>query len=222
MPGAVTQSEKRKAEYLIGYLEEPGDDRAKDAAGRAASGAGHHEKRRILECLKKNMSLRDSSRPGGPCYYDDELLAKAEAMLLADTTGMMTGEELHRQCKETGILWPKSDKDQFIMRLKEYVTQHGHKLNTSSRANTFFLAKSDMKDRVKFSTKMLPTVQRSLHSLVFVDETTIEESSHPKGKHACHALHETHHSTLQFGGCLPFHAHLHPHLATELHCIHAS
>lgn len=60
MAGAVTRNEKRRAQYFIGYLEDPGDDHEKDAAGRAASGLGPHAKERLLDCLKRNESLRDS------------------------------------------------------------------------------------------------------------------------------------------------------------------
>lgn len=113
MPGGVTLSEEKMAEYLIGYLEEPCDDRAIDAAWRAASRTGHHEKQRILDCLKTNHSLRDSSRTGPTCYYTDEIMQQAESMLLDDTTGMLTGEQLYTQCVEASILRAKSDKDHY-------------------------------------------------------------------------------------------------------------
>jgi hypothetical protein len=212
MVGAVTENEKKRAAFVLGYMQTQGDERAKCAAGRAASGAGYHEKQRIMDCLEKNQSLRDSSRPGPIRYYDDDILQQAEDMLLDDATGMLTGQELYRKCREAGILRDKSDKDFFLEKLKEYVAQHGHKLNTSSRASTFFLAKSDIKDRVKFCREMLATMQQQLHSLVFVDETTIEESSHPKGKHAWHGHHEKQDSIMQLGGCLLFHANLIPYL----------
>lgn len=104
---------------------------------------------------------------------------------MGDTTGMLTATLLNQQCIKASILRPTSDCDLFMERLKEYVAQHGHKLNTSSTANTFFLAKKDIKDRLAFCKENLPMVEHSLHSLLFVDETTIEESAHPKGQHGC-------------------------------------
>ena len=87
------QSETQKVDYVIGYLEAWCDDRANDAAGLATPAAGYHQKQRALNCLIRNHSPRDSSRLGAPRYYGDEILEKAETMLLDDTMGMLTGEE---------------------------------------------------------------------------------------------------------------------------------
>jgi hypothetical protein len=131
----------------------------------------------------KNCSLEDSPRVGAGKKYTDGILEQCLTTLINDTTGLMTGVLLHSLCIANGILWEGSDIKQFLSTLKAYVHQLGHKLNTHSGASTFFLASSDFMMRVKFAKEVMNDAEdpECLKYCIFVDETTVEESPHPKG-----------------------------------------
>jgi hypothetical protein len=83
-----------------------------------------------------------------------------------------------------GALHPTLDVAVFLKRLREYISRRGHRLITNSVKTTFFISLTDKAERLKYANDILEQLkkERSLESLIFVDEVTYEPSPHPKGK----------------------------------------
>lgn len=173
-----TESLKKRVQYVITFMQT-----GSKAKALKASGLGRNAHERIIKLLVNNCSLEDSPRTGAGKRYTEGILQQCLTVLIEDTTGLMTGVLLHSMCLANGVLWKGSDIKHFLLSLKAYVHKLGHKLNTRSESSTFFLASSDFKLRVDFAKELIEDSNNPdcLRYWIFVDETTVEESPHPKG-----------------------------------------
>lgn len=126
----------------------------------------------------------DSERPGRPTVYSADVMEAAYVMLINNEEGHLNGKQLQQKLVSGGILHSSSDVAVFLQHLRQYVKGQGRRLITNSVKTTFFITMTDMAERVKYACAMLVRLRTStcLDSLFFVDEVTLEESPHPKGK----------------------------------------
>lgn len=176
----ISTSQKKRATFLWVLLE---TGNVKQAA--ATSGLGEHAKRRIQTMLKERGSIECAPHPGHPLIYTDEVMEEAVQMLVDWENGFPTGQQLIKKMVSQGLVPLDSDVDRFLSHLHAYARHLGHMLVVNSTKSTFFLRIDDVVDRVKYAHAMKEVLQTqdALDMLIFVDETTEEESPHPqKGK----------------------------------------
>jgi transposase len=170
-------NERNRAVYLLVFLQT-----ASDAMARKVSGLGQHAQSRLIQMLMERGSILDAPRSGRPREWTEDKLAKALDILKEEDRVFLTGRALLQIMVDKGYTEPSADVDHFMRRFREYVKSLGHKLTVNSTRTIFFLAVGDVIKRVKYASSMQVQLQHSpLEMVIFADETTLEESPHPKG-----------------------------------------
>ena len=172
------KSERRRAVYVLVFMQT-----MSASAAEMASGLGRCEHARIVEMLRARGSLADAPRSGRPVELNEKVMEKAYDMLADNKEGFLTGHVLLEKLKRQGVVQRSADVDKFMHHLREHVESKGHKLIVNSTKTIFFITLKDVVKRVKFASSLLAELQQvPLDMLIFSDETTLEESPHPKGK----------------------------------------
>lgn len=175
----LTESEHRRVVYLLSVLQT-----ADDAHAREVSGLGPHARQRITHMLATRGSVHDAPRSGRPTIYTDKVMGKAVKVLVENDEGFLNGHELLLKLKDMGVLAVHADIDNFLNHLHNYVKSLGYKVTVNNTKTIFFLSAADIVKRVKFAAELLPELgPEALDMVIFIDETTLEESPHPKGAH---------------------------------------
>ena len=172
------ESERRRVVYVLVFMQTKSE-----SAAKMASGLGKSAHARIVEMLRARGSLADAPRSGRAVEFTGAVMDKAYNMLAEDTEGFLTGHVLLEKLKRQGVIQSSADVDKFMYHLREYVESKGHKLIVNSTKTIFFITLKDVVKRVKFASSLLAELQQvPLAMLIFSDETTLEESPHPKGR----------------------------------------
>lgn len=179
------ETERRRAVYVLVFMQ------TKSAtAAQKASGLGKSEHARIVEMLRARGSLADAPRSGRPVEFTEEVMDKAYNMLAENSEGSLSGQALLEKLKNQRVVNSFADVDGFMHHLREHVESKGHKLIVNSTKTIFFITLKDVVERVKFASSLLAELQHlPLDMLIFSDETTLEESPHPKGRSWLQTMH---------------------------------
>jgi hypothetical protein len=173
-----TDNERKRATFLLVFLQTRSESLAEKT-----SGASRMELGRIIESLKKHGDIRELPRSGRPPIYSEAVNAAAYRALVEWEEGYPTGPTLMAKLVDDGVIKKAVDVDIMLQHLKQYVKGLGHILIVDSTKTTFFLTAGDVVVRVKFAHKMIAALQgRTVDMIIYVDETTLEESPHPKGE----------------------------------------
>lgn len=131
----------------------------------------------------------DSPRSGRPAVYTADMMEAAYDVLVNNEGSLLTGKQLQQKLVQEGLLHPNSDSGAFMSHLRQYIESQGHRLITNSTQTTFFLARSDVSARQAFVNTMMEELRStSLESIIWADETILEECPHPKGTSCRHAV----------------------------------
>ena len=88
-------------------------------------------------------------------------------------------DEVQQSCLGVGTGCVK----RFREALREFVEGKGYHINMASTTTTFYLSPQDKIERLAYANSMLQRLKRvPLRSIIFCDETSVEELSHPKGE----------------------------------------
>lgn len=183
--GSSTQEQRRVA-YVVAFFQT-----CSQAVARRVSGLGKHAHSRIIAMLVATGGLKGAERTGRPRTFPAVVLEAACCMLVENPFKFMTGKQLLSRLKEEGYVDQGASDRTFVPRLREYVLKQGHKLITNSTKTIFYITVNDAKAREQYARDMLEELQLEgrLRMMIFVDETQLEESPHPKGKMVCTTLH---------------------------------
>ena len=97
--------------------------------------------------------------------------------------GFPTGTLLVAKLVDMGVLQHVVDDGLLLQHLKRHVRKTGHILIVDSTKTVFFITAGDVVERVKFAHKMVVDLESQEEGMIiFVGETTLEESPHPKGE----------------------------------------
>lgn len=173
------KNEIKRGKFLAGLTASKGLNPIHN--GMKASGSSRQEYYRLRKLLAETHDIKDRPRSGSPMYYTPERMQLCLDILLEDDTGMFTAKELNATCMERGFVRKGSYK-QWMLRLKAYVKSLGYKLTTTSHGCVFFMAQADVAPRLGFAKKYLPTVENDMKTWLIINETTIEQCPHPKGR----------------------------------------
>lgn len=172
-----SHTEHLRARYLLVYLQT-------HSRSQAAKWSGLHKRElyKIIELLADHGSLSDRPRSGRPLTYTSDKLDVAYWLLADAEEGFMTGQGLLDQLVEMGVFGPDADVDTFLRHLARHIKAKGHRLIVNSTKTIFFITAADIMQRVNYAANMLNTLKtQPLDMVIFTDETTLEESPHPKG-----------------------------------------
>ena len=176
-----TPQEERRATFVLAFLSTKSE-----AVARKASGLSKNALPRITAMFHERGHVFNGERTGRPRVHDTALMELAYDTLVEYTEGFLTGRELLDLLIKGGHVEANADVDTFLMRLTEYVMGQGHRLIKNSTKTIFFISLRDIHDRREYSLSMLQHLDEfPLDMLIFIDETTLEESPHPKGVVSC-------------------------------------
>jgi hypothetical protein len=111
-------------------------------------------------------------------------MAVAQKHLVDNADRALTTEDLVRELEQGGHLTAPTDCHNFLVRFKEYLAAHDLTLQVGATSTIFRITEDSALERLSVSGNLLQllTTGAQLQDFVFVDETTFEESPHPKGR----------------------------------------
>lgn len=172
-----SQTELARATFLLVYLQT-----GSTSLAAKHSGLQPRELKKIIELLAAHGSLSDSPRSGRPIVYTPDKMDIAFQLLVDNDEGSMTGQDLMGKLVDQGVLPHNADVDTFLHHFRQHVEANGHKLILNSTKTIFYIAVNDVVQRVHYAQHMMDALKtQPLDMIIFVDETTLEESPHPKG-----------------------------------------
>jgi hypothetical protein len=167
-----------RARYVLAFLQT-----SNRVYAATASGLSRHAHERIIKGLAQNGHLGENERSGRPPLYTEDNLEAAYQLLSNQKYGKLTGVDLLRQLKANGKMHATAEPKRFMQHLGAFILKKGHRLITNCTKTTFFISDHDAQARVEYAKWWLAKLDTvPLTCLVFVDEITLEESPHPKGK----------------------------------------
>jgi hypothetical protein len=119
-----------------------------------------------------------------PSIYTEKVLEAAYEELINQPEAMLNMTELFALMRSEGHLGSGGSYDRFSKAFQKYCSDRGTPLTVGSTRTTFYLATLDYAERGGYARAMLDHFQRGLklEDLFFVDECTLEETAHPKGR----------------------------------------
>jgi len=167
----------KRLEWVYHFLKTGSEGQANKLA---MTGRGYRA--RLVRHIEATGSLDDKPRSGRPPEYSVPAMEEALRLLKAHEDDLLTMKDLHRLLVSKGILKERSTTKTFSQHFKSCVASLGHRLTVNSTSTLPFLRATDKPERVKYCKAMLAVLKyRPLEDFWFVDETTVEESPHPKG-----------------------------------------
>lgn len=154
------------------------------SAAAASLGHTHHYGPRLVEHLKKYGTFAEAEHNRAPSKFTPEVMAAAKQQLLDMADTELTTEDLVRELEQRGWLTAPTNCHNFLVRFKEYLAAHDLTLQVGSTSMIFRITEESASEREKVARKLLELVPNdaALQNIVFEDETTFEESPHPKGR----------------------------------------
>jgi hypothetical protein len=173
------KDEHKRALYILAFLQT-----GQASFARKVSGLSRMAHQRIVSMIAARGHAFDVERPGRPVTYHPAILEAACNFLVTHQESFLNGSQLRQKLVQEGILHASSKRDIFMQHLRECVMSRGHRLITNSVKTTFFISRSDSAVRLEYAHAMLEMLRntKSIDNLIFIDETTLEESPHPKGE----------------------------------------
>lgn len=170
--------EKKRAVYILVFLQT-----ADTKLASRVSGLSRLSHSRIINMFRERGNALDAPRSGRPLAYTDAVMQEAMATLVGHR-GVMNGPELHQQMIEKGVVHPSADRQRFLSGLRKHVREEGFQLIANCTKTVFYISQQDERDRLAFAKEVLALLRHelSLKSIWWIDETSIDEDPHPKGK----------------------------------------
>jgi hypothetical protein len=153
-------------------------------------GAGGNEYiKRLIQHLQTHGSLDDGPRNTQPRIYTDEVFEAALDVL--GCFKVITEAQLVHELQRLGILPPgKRDPKYFFLLLKGWCAERGFVAKAGVTRGEPFLNTQDFGARLKYVKQLRELMKDKGYSwsdLVFMDETSVNASNHPKCR--CRHLH---------------------------------
>jgi hypothetical protein len=153
-----------------------------DAA--ATLGHSHNYNTRLAEHLKKYGTFAEAPHHKAPTKFTDEVMAAAPQCLLDSMDSALTTADLVHALEGNGLLTAPTDNHNFLVRFKEHVAAQGLTLQVGATSTIFRITEESASERYSVAQALLQlaSTEAALQEFIFVDETTFEESPHPKGR----------------------------------------
>ena len=165
--------------YVIEYMESGDRGLAQKFAGYKDSSV--HS--RIIAHLKECGTLAEKPHSRAPVKYTNKVFEEAVSKLCEDSDQPMATPELIAHLEKSGFLEPPTNSHNFIDRFEQWCEEHNLTLQVGARDTIFKITEVTTEERLQFVKEYIPQLGASikLDEIIVCDETTIEESPHPKG-----------------------------------------
>jgi hypothetical protein len=153
-----------------------------DAA--VALGHSHNYCTRLAEHLEKYGTFAEAPHHKAPTKFTNAVMAAALQHLVDSAESAFTTADLVHDLEQAGWLAAPTDNHNFLVRFKEYVAAQGLTLMVGDTSTIFRITEESALERYNVAQTLLQlaSTDAELQQFVFVDETTFEESPHPKGR----------------------------------------
>jgi hypothetical protein len=161
------------------------------AAERASGLKGPHVCEEIGQRLLKTHTLEDLPRSGRPPKYTETHCEMARDYLQGSNAPYHDGVALVADLKHGGQVPADSKARPFLRRFRGHLRSKRKKLVYGQRTRTHSITGAQAVKRLAWSKEHMKDFYTSEQTcrVVFEDETTVEESPHPKGKSAQGRMH---------------------------------
>lgn len=175
----ITESQRRRADFLITLLEQP-------EAKRVAKEFGIKD-HKFLERMKDNLlnyaSISDAPRKGRDPKYTDEILQDAMDFTLGLEDGACSSKDLVNGLIEEGILQIGTNVESFMEVFVPYLKHKDLELVYGEQRMTFAMNKGHARKRLQWCRKAQDALTLStLSSFWFTDEILLVHGGDPKGE----------------------------------------
>lgn len=179
-----TNQEKARAIYLASFLETCGDE---TAAARESGLTDPRTRLSLAKLLRETYGLADRPRPGRPRKYAVQHCAAAQERILSGPTPVMSAAQLVGDLQAAGSAPADACPEGLTRNLRQHLASQDLSLAFGERSTTLGISKEQASGREEWCVKYLPTFSdpKELEACVVVDETTVEESPHPKSVGEC-------------------------------------
>lgn len=175
----MTGQHRRRLLYIISYLKN-GDAKA---AAKDSGLKGQHARERLAKHLETYGTLEESPHPSPPTKFTPIVLEAATDYVVENDDRPIGTTEIVRYLEGAHYLEPPTNNHNFLQHWREWLAEQGLTLTVGTSAMIFKIDPENMKKRMKWAQQMsreLGSVLK-LEDMIFEDETSFEESPHPKG-----------------------------------------
>lgn len=154
------------------------------AAVATALGHSHNYPPRVLKHLEQHGTFAEVQHHRAPVKFTSDVMAAAQQKLLDRADEPLTTGDLVQLLEHDGMLTPPTDHHNFLVHFKEHLAGQDLTLQVGATDMIFRITEESAAERCSVCDtllKLAPT-DAALEQFIFVDETTFEESPHPKGK----------------------------------------
>ena len=175
----MAQQEADRVMYVVRVLEG-----SSHAAAAKSLGHDHKYGARVTQHLKQYGTFAEVGHHKGPTKFTSEVMAAAQQKLVDSADVSLTTGDLVLLLEQDGLLAAPTDRHNFLVRFKEHIAAQGLTLQVGSTSTIFRITEESALERYSVAQSLLQLVPNdaALQDFIFEDETTFEESPHPKGK----------------------------------------
>ena len=175
----MAQQERDRVMYAVCVLEG-----SSPAAAAKSLGHDHKYGARVTQHLKQYGTFAEVGHHKGPTKFTSEVMAAAQQKLVDSADVSLTTGDLVQLLEQDGLLAAPTDRHNFLVRFKEHLAAEGLTLQVGSTSTIFRITEESALERYSVAYSLLQLVPNdaALQDFIFEDETTFEESPHPKGK----------------------------------------
>ena len=175
----MTGQHRRRLLYIIKYLD-TGDAKA---AAKFSGLREQHVRERLAQHLEKYGTLEEAPHPSPPSKFTQFVLEAATAYVVENEDMPIGTTEVVRYLEGANYLEPPTNNHNFLKHWKEWLAEQGLTLTVGTSAMIFKIEPENMQKRREWAQQMSREFGSlvKLEDVIFEDETTFEESPHPKG-----------------------------------------
>lgn len=175
----MTGQHRRRLLYIINYLKTSDPH----AAAKASGLVGQHARERLAKHLEMYGTLEEAPHPSPPTKFTDDVLAAATDYLVDNQDRPIGTTEVVRYLEGAQYLEPPTNNYNFRVHWRDWLAEQGLTLTVGTAPMIFRIEPENMQKRMQWAQQMSRELGHGLQlaDIIFVDETTFEESPHPKG-----------------------------------------
>ena len=138
---------------------------------------------RILAQLTQYGTLAEKPHSRAPVKYTNEVFEEAVSKLCEDSDQPVATPELIAHLEASGFLDPPTNGHNFLESFDQWCEEHALTLQVGARDTIFRITEVTAEERLGFVVEYRPQLGAAikLDEIIICDETTFEESPHPKG-----------------------------------------
>lgn len=175
----MPQQQAQRTMYVIAYMETGSKTEAAAIAGYKDTSV--HQ--RIITHLKECGSLAEHTHTRAPLKFTCDVFSTAMDYLVENAEQQITTPELIAYLEGSQLLQPPTNNHNFLQHFKGWLAERGLTLQVGAREAIFKITEETAQERLQFVRKWRPLLATAvmLEDIIICDETTFEESPHPKG-----------------------------------------